>query len=178
MTAEESSPRPPALVRLLLDAYDAADRVIAALPAPGRGGAIGRLNSGGWIVAHLADQQDRLWNVAVQSQPRDQWLAAHAEALRPGAEPSAPPFEEAAAAWARIVERARPCLLQLDEPGLAASVPGRERTVEEMLALSAAHLYVHAGELSAIASLVGAPEIVLPGVLTHSFRPQEDQPRR
>ena len=44
---------------------------------------------------------------------------------------------------------------------------GVEQTAGDLLARSVAHLFAHAGELSAIASLVGAPDLGLPGRLTH-----------
>ena len=76
-----NEPRPPTrLAALLLDAYAAVLVTARKLPAPGQGGAIGRLSPGGWVIGHLADQQDRTWNVGAQGLDADPWLA---EASRP-----------------------------------------------------------------------------------------------
>ena len=163
-------PRPHALVRLLWDAYDEVERVAEAMPPPGRGGAIGRLNSGGWIVAHLASQQDRYWNVAAQGLEPDAWLTE--QQVGTGEEPSTPVFGEALEAFQRVRARAIPYQRSLRGEDLASTI-GRRRpsTVEALLARSAAHLLVHTGEMAAIASLVGAGDLGLPGRLTHSTAP-------
>lgn len=166
--------RPPRLVRLLWDAWDELDRVAAALPAPGRGRPIGRLNAGGWIVAHVAAQQDAYWCAGAQGLEADAWLADRAVGF--GSEPSEPPFGEALAAFGRVRARATPWLRSLREADLdrRAILPAgaeAERSAGDLLARSAAHVFAHAGELSAIASLVGAPDLGVPGRLTHSTAP-------
>ena len=45
---------------------------------------------------------------------------------------------------------------------------GGDQNVAQLLDRAAAHLFVHAGELSAIASLVGTPDIGLPGAMRYS----------
>ena len=164
MTAEGA--RPPVVVRLLLDAYEAFAQAADNVPAPGRGGALGRLNSGGWIVAHVAEQQDRVWNSGVQRLPADDWIALRANEVRSGAAPSEPPFDEAREALRRVCERAAAYLSTLDEAAVVAGDAGGQALAEQA-ARSAAHIFVHAGELAAIASLVGAPDIALPGALLH-----------
>jgi hypothetical protein len=158
----------PALAAFLLDAADAFSAVADSLPAPARGPALGRVNSGGWIVAHVADQLDRWWNLAAQALPRDPWLAAHERDFASGAPPSAPRFGDARAALDRVLATARPYLERLDAAALEQPAPARpEQTTAALLARTAAHLFVHAGELAAIGALVGAPDAGLPGPLRH-----------
>ena len=162
---------PPRLVRLLCDAFDELERVAEALPAPGRGRAIGRLNAGSWIVAHLARQQDDYWNAGAQGLDADAWLVE--QRVGSGDAPSVPDFAEAVAAFARVRARAIPYLRALRRKDLEAVVRrspsfGVEQTAGELLARSVGHCFAHTGELAAIASLVGAPDLGVPGRLTHS----------
>ncbi|MBM4416537.1 MAG: DinB family protein [Chloroflexi bacterium] len=160
--------RPPT-VALLLDAFDACCAAADALPAPARGPALGRVNSGGWIVAHLAAQIDAWWNTGAQGLPPDAWLAEHAAAFASGAPPSAPRFADARAALERAIARARGYLDALDGYALARPAAWRDsRTVGALVARGCAHAFVHAGELAAIGALVGAPDAQLPGPLRHS----------
>lgn len=164
--------RPPTrLAALLLDAYEAVLVAAHQLPGPGQGGAIGRLSPGGWVIGHLAVQQDRSWNVGAQGLDADPWLAEHGEAFRTGAEPLTPVFAEALAAFERVTARARPYLESLDAVAVEAAIDGGpDEALGVRLARHAAHLFVHAGELAALASLVGQPDTPLPGPLTHSRR--------
>jgi len=166
-----ASTHPPRLVRLLWDAFDELERVAGALPAPGRGRAIGRLNAGSWIVAHLAKQQDDYWNVGVQGLDPDVWLLKQRVGF--GDEPSVPDFAEAVAAFGRVRARAIPYLRALRGEDLDAVVrrrPGSsgEQTAGELLSRSVGHCFAHTGELAAIASLVGAPDLGVPARLMHS----------
>ena len=181
MTPEPPAP-PPALVRLLFDAFDEFERAAEALPAPARSGAGGaetggRLNAGGWIVAHAAKQQDRYWNAGLQDRERDPWLEGQRVGF--GDEPSAPDFAEALAAFRRVRSRAIPALRRLGPGRLGEAVrtpgPGRARSAGELLARSIAHLFVHAGELAAIGSLAGAPDLGAPGRMTHSAGPRSPE---
>ena len=168
---DAASARPPRLVRLLWDAWDELERVASAVPTPGRGRSIGRLNAGGWIVAHVAAQQDAYWCAGAQGLEPDAWLTDREVGF--GAEPSVPDHAEALAAFARVRARAIPYLrslraADLDAPAPSPDASGRAPTVGDLLARSVAHVFVHTGELTAIASLVGAPDLGAPGRLTHS----------
>lgn len=162
----------PARVLLVLDAWDQFNRAVDALPVPGQGSALGRLNAGRWIVAHVAEQQDQYWNVAAQHLEADPALAEGGE--RSGSAATSPLYDEARTALRRVQERALPFLLSLTGDGLPAVVrtsrlPGRDdQNLPELLDRSAAHLFAHAGELATIASLVGAPDLGLPGQLRYS----------
>lgn len=151
----------------MLDALTEFARVVEALPSPGRGGAIGRLNPGGATVFHVT--RDTAFMVSFASGSAvDPWVL---ERLAPDAVP--PSFPDARAAF----DRARAALLPLLQnataeefarvpipeplPGLPTHLAGT--TLEYLIARTAAHIFVHAGELSALASLVGAPDLGLPG---------------
>ena len=165
-----ADPQPSILTALLQDARHEFLRAAEALPAPGRGGAIGRLNSGGWIVAHVARQDDAIWNVALQGLDPDPWLAE--QDVGYGSEPSTPPFDEALDALRRILDRSHAYIDTLRGSDLAQLVrrsPSRgvDDRIADALAREIGHMLAHAGELSAIGSLVGAPDLGLPGRLQH-----------
>ena len=160
----------PQDVRLLLDAWEQFGRVVEAVPAPGQGGAIGRLNAGATIVAHVARQQDWYWNSSGLGLDPDSWLAAWDS---PGDPPRVPAYEDACAALRRVEERALPYLVSLTSAVLDRVVydpPGwGPLTVSALIDRSIAHLFAHAGELTALASLVGTPDLGLPGTLRYSI---------
>lgn len=164
-------------MRLLFDAFDEFERVaeaLAGLDASGAPAAAGdRLNAGGWIVAHVAKQQDHYWNAALQGLERDPWLEE--QRVDFGDAPSAPRLADAIEAFRRVRSRAIPRLRRLDPARLDEVVrrspgPRREQSVSDLLSRSIGHLFAHAGELSAIASLAGAPDLGVPGRMTHSTR--------
>jgi hypothetical protein len=167
---------PPLLARTLLDAFEAFERAADNVPAGARETATAGLNSAAWTVAHVADQQDRFWNVDMQRLPRDAWLEANGEAFRPRATPALPPFVEARAALDRVLRRARACLAGLDATRLAEVSARREPalhhmhgdTIEQMLVRSLTHVFVHAGELGVIGALAGGGDAGLPGRLEYS----------
>lgn len=168
---------PPLLVRLLFDAFDEFERVAEALADLDPGGApaagADRLNAGGWIVSHVAKQQDHYWNAALQGLERDSWLEDQRVGF--GDAPSAPDLAAAIEAFRRVRSRAIPGLRRLDASRLdelvrRSSGPRRDQRVSDLLSRSIGHLFAHAGELSAIASLAGAPDLGVPGRMTHSTR--------
>ena len=160
--------QPPLASRLLLDALTEFTRVIKALPTPGRGGAIGRLNPGASTVLHVARDTTYLGSIAGRSEV-DPWVLEQLAGDTP------PSFDDACAAY----DRARSQLasffdtvtsedlarVPIPEPveGLPAHLAGA--TLEYLLTRTAAHILVHAGEMSALASLVGAPDLGLPGAM-------------
>ena len=178
-----ADPQPSILTALLHDARHEFLRAAEALPAPGRGGAIGRLNSGGWIVAHVARQDDAIWNVTLQGLDPDPWLAE--QDVGYGSEPSTPPFDEALDALRRVLDRSREYIDGLRSADLArvvrhSAARGVDDRLADVLARQTGHMLTHAGELSALGSLVGAPDLGLPGRLQHVREAADrlaDQPR-
>ena len=163
---------PPLLVKMQLDALDELARVADLMPQGARDGVVPGLNVAGWTLAHLAAQQDRYWNVAAQSLDSDAWLVGWRAA--DGAAAASPPFTDARDALARVDERCRSYLESVQRPDFDTAVSGG-RTLGDLLARSVAHIFAHAGELAAIASLWGAPDMGLPGALPRSNSPRENR---
>jgi len=161
--------QPPLAARLMLDALAEFARVSDALPAPGRGGAIGRLNAGVVTVLHVTRRVGYLASFALGT-PVDPWVLEHVAPDAP-----TPTFEAARAAFERARATVSPALTDATSATLARipvpdPIPGMPpelagATLEYMVAHTAAHVFVHAGEMSALASLVGAPDLELPGVM-------------
>lgn len=165
-TAEEHDAGLPVIARLLLDGYDEVARVTPVLSAPALMGAFERLNPGTFTVAHIAEHEDRVWNVSAQGRPRDAWMeSAHVSTGDPR---SAPAFDEALAAAMRVRATAQPYIesLRAADLGTILDVRGGSALGTE-LARSVAHCFVHAGELMAVASLFGAADLGQPGMLAH-----------
>jgi hypothetical protein len=153
--------------RLFRDARDEFKSTAEALPVPARTGAFERLNSGAFIVAHLAHVDDVFWSRAAGIE-RDPWLL---DLDLANADPEAPPqpdFDEALDAFRRVGARIDPHLQSLSSAGLSRT-DERERTTASYLARCAAHTWAHAGELAAIGSLAGMPDRGLPGALDHTY---------
>jgi hypothetical protein len=155
---------------LLLDAQDEFARVVGLVPVPAQVGAFERLNAGGWIVAHIAEQDDQYWGVHAQSLEPDPWLAeAHVRYGDPG---SAPEYAKARAALLRSFERSRKYLEGLLDPSSDVDFnrvvrqsrdPNRgDQTIADLISLQLTHIWALAGELATIASLAGAPDARLP----------------
>ena len=157
------SPHVPLVARLLRDAYDEVARVAPVLSVPARVGAFDRLNPRSFTLAHIAEHEDRVWNVGAQGRVRDAWIEG-ARVSR-GDPRSAPDFDAAAAAFARTTLATRPYLERLRGADLVR--PLGTTSVGAELARSAAHCFAHAGELMAIASLFGAEDLGQPGPLAH-----------
>ncbi len=171
------------LTRLLLDAQDEFLRVIDEIPAPGRGGPIGHLNAPGWIVAHLASSYDAWLNVFCAGNPAEPWADGWFNRIR--SEPDAvhrPPLDEGRESFARIAESAAGWITSqswddLQQPATLPQNAPWHVSRAYMAARGIAHLYVHAGELSVMTSLMGAGDLGLPGPLPHSTAPTaEDDP--
>lgn len=153
------------LVPLLLDGLDEVRRVADALPVPAQVGAFARLNAGSFIVAHVVAREDLLWNVGTRGRPRDPWLEA--ANVGPAAPRSVPAWDDAREALDRIIEGITPHLESLSATDLVSAVEyrGAHHMTGAQLARSAAHVFYHAGELQALGSLAGMPDLDLPGAL-------------
>ena len=162
---EASDASAASLVPLLLDGLDEVRRVADALPVPACVGAFARLNAGSFIVAHVANREDLLWNVGARGHTRDAWLEA--ANVGPGAPRSVPAWDDARASLDRIIEGVTPFLESLTPADLAGTVEyrGAQHPMGAQLARSAAHVFYHAGELQALGSLAGMPDQGLPGRL-------------
>lgn len=162
---EAADPSALTLVPLLLDGLDEVRRVADALPVPAQVGAFARLNAGSFIVAHVANREDLLWNAGTRGRPRDPWLEA--ANVGPGAPRSVPNWDAAREALDRTVDAVAPHLESMTAADLTSAVEyrGAHHVTGAQLARSAAHVFYHAGELQALGSLAGMPDQDLPGHL-------------
>lgn len=176
------------LTRLFLDAQDEFLAAIDHIPAPGRGGPIGHLNAPGYVVAHIAAGIDAWIERYAGGQPMEPWAeqaqAQMYQAYRQGGLPPVFALDEAREAFTRVAERTARWVDDasweyLQGPADLSGTPFETTPTSRvyMVARSVAHLYVHAGELSVIASLMAAGDLGLPGALTRSGAPTaEDDP--
>jgi hypothetical protein len=159
----------PLVARFLLDAQSEFVRAIDHIPAPGRGGPLGRLNAAGWVIAHLAWSHDLWVNVLVAGRAPDPWAARWFQQQDAAtlARPFAPPFAEARDAALAIFGRAAEVAEAMDAAALTRAVqtPRGEVAAGYLIARAPAHLLAHAGELAVLGALVTAEELDLPGVL-------------
>ena len=120
-------------------------------------------------MLHVIRQADFLQAMATGGD-RDPWIIEHADAKE------RMPFEDVRAALARTRERLVAfCATATDEdlerpteqvegvPTHLVGVP-----LQQILARTTGHVFAHAGELSALASLMGAPDLGLPGAMPAS----------
>lgn len=167
------------LTRLFLDAQDEFLGAIDHLPAPGRGGPIGALNAPGWIVAHIASGIDAWIERHAAGQPMEPWAERTQqqmiEAFRNGTPQPTYPLDEARGAFMRVQERTAQWVTEvswehLQGPADLSGTPFANNPTSRiyMVARSVAHLYVHAGELSVMASLMAAGDLGLPGAMPRS----------
>lgn len=165
------------LTRLFLDAEEVFLAAIDHIPEPGRHGPLGTLSAPGRVVAHVAENVDRQIQWFCAGAPRDpwveEWLARHR--ATPDVE-VAPPLDECRDAYMRIAARAAEWVTGASEATLrgpadtsGTSLPPTTRGYQ--VARTAAHLFVHAGELSVIAAMVRAGDLGLPGGLPRSSQP-------
>jgi hypothetical protein len=167
--SDSSNASTSSLALLAIDALTEFERVVDAVPAPGRGGAIGRLNPAWWTVLHVILQADFVQSLATGGK-RDPWLVQHAN------DETAPPFDEVRAALGRTRERLAVFSATASDEDLERITEQVEGVpqyligvpLQQLLARTTAHLFAHAGELSTLASLVGAPDLGLPGVMAAS----------
>jgi hypothetical protein len=169
----------PLISRLLIDAQTEFARAIAHVPGPARGRAIGRLNTGAWVIAHATDFLDYWINVDSAGGERDPWQAEWGEAQEGLPEGDSLPtsYNEATEAFGRVAERATVLLEAWDEAALGEVVrefDGSDwegKTKGYLVARATAHLFAHAGEMSVIASLVLSEDrdLELPGALERAL---------
>lgn len=112
------------------------------------------MNSIGWIVAHMAWQEQRQWLT------RAQGLTPHPELddLAPNGGPATrPSLAEVQAIWADVTAASNPWLERLRADDLAVDLPGSgpQRTVGSALLRVTYHGWFHLGEILAIRQMLG-----------------------
>lgn len=161
----EDDPSVPVVAALARDGFEEVRRIAVFSPTPAVTGAMDRLNPVSYTLAHVLQREDRLWSqVAQGNEPNAALTVAIPEGL---------PGEATALPWGE-------CLEALDsvegEVGrwLATVTPGVGATPMKwrddssygaQIARSAAHLFSHAGEMMAHASLYDVADLGMPGRL-------------
>lgn len=124
----------------------------------------GQMNSIGWIVGHMASQENFHW---VRTRQDVKLYPELAELVGYGKPASTPPLEEMWAAWRAITAKADECLLALTEADLVVHYewrgkPHPENTGTTLLRIMY-HYWYHLGEALAIRQQLGhrdLPEFV------------------
>lgn len=117
---------------------------------------LGPMNSLGWIVGHLADQEQRYWVQMAQGHTVAPDLNALVGYGRPA---STPPLAEMWAVWWQVSEAADRYLDTLDEGKLTARLTWQGKlareTVGTRLLRNIYHYWFHVGEAHAIRQQLG-----------------------
>ena len=170
------------LQRLFLDAQEEFLAAIDHVPNPGRGGPIGSLNPAGWTVMHVAEVQSGwIREFAAAADPDPEVYAWFERSDGQPPEAHTLPYDDARAIFQRVSEDSVQRVMawsweELLEPATFPPPPrawhGASRAY--LVARSIAHAFVHAGELSLVASLMAAGDLNLPGALPHSSPPSTE----
>lgn len=114
------------------------------------------INSLGWMVAHLAWQEQLYWLTRAQGQillPELNELAAY------GGPPSTPPLGKMWEAWQKVIDAAQPWLdtLTTDDLSVHPVVNGQPHWASygSMMRRVAYHYFYHIGESQAVRQLMG-----------------------
>jgi uncharacterized damage-inducible protein DinB len=120
------------------------------------------MNSIGWIVGHLAWQEQRYWLARAQGRTPVPLLDA---VVPSGGPATTPPLRQMRRARRTVIAAADPWLDALTTEDVLAALPppGPRRTVGDALQRAIYHQWFHAGEILAIRQLLGhrrLPEFV------------------
>lgn len=133
-----------------LDGVSEGDGVVTLVP----------MNSLGWMVGHLANQEHRYWLVLAQGNDLVPGLADRVGTGRP---PSTPPLAEMWTLWRLVTTAADEYLDTLTISGLTTFLERHGRPVKEdvgtLLMRTIYHYWFHAGEAAAIRQLLGHPNL-------------------
>jgi len=114
------------------------------------------MNSIGWIVGHLAWQEQRYFLTRAQQRTP---LPILDEVAASGGPPSTPSLKEMLADWKQVTAEADPWLDTLTTAGLLEPLPkpGPTRTIGDAIRRVTYHYWFHIGEILAIRQLLGHP---------------------
>ena len=171
-------PDPPLLVTQLrfarsefvrgLDGVPEADGLVRLVP----------MNSLGWMVGHLANQEHRYWVVLAQGTELVPGLGDRVGTGRPA---STPPLAEMWSTWRAVTAAADAYLdtLTVDALGTYLLRDGRpvKESVGTMLMRTTYHYWFHTGEAAAVRQLLGhrdLPEFV-GDMLAATYRPEAER---
>jgi hypothetical protein len=114
------------------------------------------INSIGWIVGHLAWQEQRYFVARAQGRLP---LPILDEVAASGGPPSTPSLKAMRAAWKQVTAEADRWLESLTTAGLLEQLPppGNSRTAGDAIRRTTYHYWFHIGEILAIRQLLGHP---------------------
>jgi DinB superfamily len=125
---------------------------------------VGPINSLGWMVGHLANQEQRYWVMMAQGELPFQELN---ERVGTGKPASTPPLSEMWEVWRQVTTRADAYLNQLDRADLRATLEWEGQpakyNVGMLLLRNTYHYWFHTGEAYAVRQGLGhhdLPEFV------------------
>lgn len=161
----EDDPSVPAVAALARDAFEEIRRIAVSSPTPAVTGAMDRLNPVSYTLAHALSREDRLWNqVAQGNEPNPALLAVIPEGLPGNAAPL--PWGECLEALDSVeAEAGRWLATATPEVGATPMKWRDDSSYAAQIGRSAAHLFSHAGEMMAHASLYGVGDLGMPGRL-------------
>jgi uncharacterized damage-inducible protein DinB len=138
------------------------DRALRGTPEGDAGRRLQPMNSIGWIVGHLAWQEQRYWLTRAQGRIAAPILD---ELVPSGGPPTTPPLRQMRAARRRVMAAADPWLEALTAEDLLDELPppGPMRSVGDALQRTIYHQWFHIGEVLAIRQVLGhapLPEFV------------------
>jgi hypothetical protein len=113
------------------------------------------INSIGWIVGHLAWQEQRYWLTRLGGETPAPVLN---DVAASGGPATTPPLGEMLAAWKLVTATVDPILDALEEADMARAIPGYPpRRMGDSILRVTYHYWFHAGEIMAIRQLLGHP---------------------
>jgi hypothetical protein len=116
------------------------------------------MNSIGWIVGHLAWQEQRYWLTRAQGETP---IPVLNELVANGAPATTPPLGEMLEAWRSITAAADPWLDSLAPGDVAGELGGSgpKRVVGDALHRMTYHYWFHIGEILSIRQILGHPKL-------------------
>ena len=133
------------------------------------------MNSIGWIVGHLAWQEQRQWLTRAQDRTPVPFLE---EVAANGGPATTPALPDVLAAWGEVTASADPWLDALTTAELLGNIPGAgpTRRIGDVLRRVTYHYWFHIGEILAIRQILGhsdLPEFVGDLDSVAPFRPDD-----
>ena len=140
----------------------------------------GPMNSAGWIVGHLAAQEQFYWHIMAQGQI----IAPEVFVAASGREMSTPRIDEMWQHWQAITEAANPFLDTLTSERLLTHFTNPDtgqpwhENVGTMLHRQTYHYWFHIGESQAIRQMLGHTNLpnFVGALYTTPYRPADDTP--
>jgi hypothetical protein len=149
-------------------------RALRGVPEPDALRRLEPMNSIGWIVGHLAWQEQRYFLTRAQQQTP---LPILDEVAANGGPPTTPSLSEMRTAWRDVTSAADAWLEHLGSSDLLEALPppGLSRTVGDAIQRVTYHYWFHIGEIQAIRQMLGQkqlPEYVGDIEIEAPYRPE------